>query len=82
MLRSTGLGPILLKLVALDKAIDTSFGIHNFLLTRIIRVTVATDFYSNLVFSGTKHYFVATNTSGSHFKVLGVNSIFHCQTSF
>lgn len=47
---SPALAALLIQLIALDKAIDATFGVDDLLLSGIERVAGAADFYTNLVF--------------------------------
>lgn len=66
-----------IALVSLHKAIDTTFGIDDLLLTSVEGMAIAADFNTDLIFGGTHLYRSSAHACGNNFMVLGVNSFLH-----
>lgn len=63
--------------IALHEAVYTPFGVHNLLLTGVEGVTGTANLYTDRLLGGTELDFVAADTAGDNFVILGMNSFFH-----
>jgi len=71
---------VFVQLVSLDKAVNPTLCVNDFLLTGVEGMAITANFYTDCIFCGTQLYRIAANTSGNDVKVLGMNPVFHSDT--
>ena len=74
--------PLLLHLILLEELLNTSFGVHDLLFSRIERMADRANFHADILTSGTGREGVSTLADDGRVLVVRMNSCFHKSLSF